>query len=106
MASIMPITRSEFEAKVSRAEAAILDFYQATCAPRRVLELRLERIAEQYAGRVPVYRIDTERGPLLRDGLGVKSIPTVLIFRNGRQGEWLDGLVTEDELRAAFERVR
>jgi thioredoxin 1 len=69
------------------------------------LEPRLEAVAEQYAGRVPVYRIDIECDLAIEERFGVKSIPTILVFRNGKETERLDGLITEQQLRTAFEQV-
>lgn len=106
MAIIETITSSEFESKVLRApQPVILDFYQATCAPCRVLEPRLERAAQQYAGRVPVYRIDIDRDLSIAERFRVQSIPTILVFRAGNETERLDGLITEQQLRSAFERA-
>ncbi len=83
----------------------MLDFYQASCPPCRVLEPRLEYIAGQYAGRVPVYRVDIDRDMAVAERFKVMSIPTLLILRNGREVERLDGLITEAGLLAAFERA-
>jgi thioredoxin 1 len=59
---IQTVTAEEVEATVLRSPGpVVLDFYQASCPPGRVLEPRLERVAEQYAGRVPVYRVDIDR---------------------------------------------
>ncbi len=104
--NIQPMTQREVEAKVLQASGAIaLDFYQASCAPCRALEPRLERVAAQYSGRVSVYRIDIDRDMPVTERLRVASIPTVLVFRDGEQIEWLDGLITETDLRAAFDRA-
>lgn len=106
MVNTKTITSSEFESKVLQAQQpVILDFYQATCAPCRALEPRLERVAQQCTGRVPVYRIDIDRDLPLAERLGIKTIPTVLVFRDGREIERLDGLITEQQLRAAFQQA-
>lgn len=106
MTSITTITSSEFESKVLQVQqAVILDFYQATCVPCRALEPRLEAVAQQYAGRIPVYRIDIERDLSITEHLGVTSIPTILVFRNGNETERLDGLITDQQLRMAFEQA-
>jgi thioredoxin 1 len=106
MTTTKTISSNEFELKVLQAQQpVILDFYQATCAPCRALEPRLERVAQQYAGRIPVYRIDIDRDLSIADRLGVRSIPTVLVFREGREMERLDGLITEEQLRTAFEQA-
>lgn len=65
----------------------------------------MERVAEQYAGRLAVYRVDIEHDMSVAESFGVKSIPTVLILRNGKEAERLDGLITEGDLKAAFDRA-
>lgn len=106
MASIQTITSDDFGSKVLQAEQSVLlDFYQASCAPCRALEPRLERIAQQYTGRVQVYRFDVERDMSVAKDLAVKSIPTVLVFRNGKETERLDGLITDEQLQTAFQQA-
>ena len=104
--TIQTVTPEQVESTVLRSPGpVVLDFYQASCPPCRVLEPRLERVAEQYAGRVPVYRVDIDRDMAVAEHFNVMSIPTLMILWNGREVERLDGLITEADLRAAFERT-
>ena len=106
MAAIEVLTRSELESKVFEAPGPVaLDFYQASCAPCRALEPRLQRVAQQYASRVPIYRVDIDRDLAVAERFGVQSIPTVLVLRAGKEVERLDGLIREADLAAAFERA-
>ncbi len=106
MATIETLTSANLEARAFHTKWPVaLDFYQATCPPCRTLEPRLERLAEQYAGRLPVYRVDIERDMAVAERFGVQSIPTVLILRDGKEVERLDGLITDADLKAAFERT-
>jgi thioredoxin 1 len=106
MANIETLTSEEVESKVLQASGPVaLDFYQASCPPCRVLEPRLEHIAQQYAAQLPVYRVDVERDLPVVERWGVKSIPTVLIFQAGKEVERLDRLITDGELKAAFDRA-
>jgi thioredoxin 1 len=106
MAAIEVLTRSELESKVFEAPGPVaLDFYQASCAPCRALELRLQRVAQQYASRVPVYRVDIDRDLAVAERFGVQSIPTVLVLRAGSVVEQMSGLIREANLAAAFDRV-
>ena len=98
--------RNELESKVLRVPGPVaFDFYQASCAPCQVLEPRLERVARQYTGRLPVYRVDSDRNLAVAERFGVRSIPTVLVLRAGKEVERLDGLIRETDLAAAFERT-
>jgi len=104
--AVQTVTADDVELRVLRSPGpAVLDFYQASCPPCRVLEPRLERVAGEYAGRVPVHRVDIDRDMVVAERFQVMSIPTLLVLRNGREVERLDGLITEADLRAAFERA-
>lgn len=106
MATLETVTGAVLEDKVVRAPGPVaLDFYQESCAPCRVLEPRLEHVAQEYGDRIPIYRVDLERDMAVAERFGVMSIPTVLIFRDGREVDRLDGLITERDLREAFERA-
>lgn len=106
MASIEALTSDQVEPKVLRAAGpTALDFYHGSCRPCRALEPRLERVAEQYAGRVAVYRVDIDRDLAVAQRFGVMSLPTVLVFRAGKEVERLDGLIREADLSAAFDRT-
>lgn len=106
MAKVVTLTTNEIESKVLHEPGPFaLDFYQASCAPCRVLAPRLERVAQAYAGQLPVYRVDIDRDLWVAQRFGVMSIPTVLIVRAGKEVERLDGLIREVDLRAAFDRA-
>jgi thioredoxin 1 len=106
MASVETITSGEVQAKALKASGPVaLDFYQESCPPCHVLEPRLERVAERYEGRLPVYRVDVDRDLPVAESFGVMSLPTVLVLRDGQEVERLDGLIREKDLEAAFDRV-
>ncbi len=106
MGTIVPVTADEIESTVLQAPTPIvLDFYQATCPPCRALEPRLERVAGRYRGRLPVYRVDIDHDMAVAARFRVMSIPTLLVLRHGKEVERLDGLITEADLEAAFDRA-
>ena len=104
--AIETLTSDKLEAQALHTTRPVaLDFYQASCPPCRTLEPRLERVAQQFAGRLPVYRVDVERDIAVAERFGVRSIPTVLILREGKEVERLDGLITDEDLKGAFDRA-
>ncbi len=106
MSGIEPITSGEIESRVLRAPGPVaLDFYQESCPPCHVLEPRLERVAERYKDRLPVYRVDIDRGMAVAESFGVMSLPTVLVLKDGEEVERLDGLIREKDLIATFDRA-
>ncbi len=104
MANIQTVIADDIDSKVLKAPGAVvLDFYQASCAPCRALQPRLERFAERYNGRVPVYRVDLDRDMKVAERFGVKSIPTLIVFHAGKELNRLDGLIRDEDLTAAFD---
>jgi thioredoxin 1 len=106
MATIEPLAGSELESRVLEADGpVILDFYQESCAPCHTLTPRLERVAKQYEGRLPVYRVDVDQDMPVAERFRVMSLPTVLVVDGGKEIERLDGLIREDDLKTAFDKV-
>jgi thioredoxin 1 len=106
MKQIETLTSAELQTKAIETRGpVIIDFYQASCAPCRVLEPRLAHVAGRYRDAVPVYRIDIDRDLPLAKRFGVMSLPTVLVLHAGREVERLDGLITDNDLTAVFERA-
>lgn len=90
---IAAITRRDIETTVLAAPIPVLlDFSQASCPPCRALEPRLARVAAQYAGQVPVYRVDIDTDTPVAERFTVTSIPTLLLFHQGREVARLDGV--------------
>jgi thioredoxin 1 len=106
MASVETLTGVEIQPKVLEAPGPVaLDFYQESCPPCHVLEPRLEKVAARYEDRLPVYQVDVDRDLAVAESFGVMSLPTVLVLRDGREVERLDGLIKEGDLTAAFDRT-
>lgn len=75
-----------FEGEVLNADTPVLvDFWATWCPPCRALAPTIEKIAEQYAGRVKVVKVDTDRAPDISAQYGIQSIPTVMVFRGGKE---------------------
>lgn len=106
MPTIQPLTGAELEVELARANHPIvLDFYQESCRPCHALTPRLERVAKEYEGRLPVLRVDIDQDMPTAERFGVMSLPTVLVLDGGKEVERLDGLIREDDLKRAFARA-
>lgn len=102
-----PATTADFDTIVLAASAArpvLVDFWAAWCAPCRAVAPVLERLAAAYAGRLDVVKVDADAEPALATRYGVRSLPTLAVFRDGRLVDAVLGAQPEAALRALVER--
>lgn len=77
------LTDSTFEEMVGKAEVAIVDFWAEWCGPCKIIGPHIEALAGEYEGKVLVGKLDVDHNPEVSMKFGVRSIPTVLVFKNG-----------------------
>ena len=81
---VKTVTDASFEADVLKSELPVLvDFWAPWCGPCRAVAPVLDRIAEQYAGRVTVAKVNVDENPETSMHYGIRSIPTVALFSAG-----------------------
>ncbi len=78
------VTDDSFEAEVLRASKPVLvDFWAEWCAPCKQIGPALEQIADEMAGDLIVAKVDIEDSPMTPSKLGVRGVPTLMVFRDG-----------------------
>ncbi len=83
--AINHLKTAEFDAAVDAAPLAMVDFWASWCGPCKMLSPVVEAIADQYAGRALVGKVNVDEEPDLAARFGVMSIPTVVFLKNGRE---------------------
>ncbi len=91
MADLKHVTDATFESEVLKADGPVLvDFWAPWCGPCRMVAPVMEQLAKQYAGKVTVLKMNTDENPQTSMTYGIRSIPTVALFKSG---EVVDGVI-------------
>jgi len=101
--SVQELTESTFDQAVSSG-LAIVDLWAPWCGPCRMIAPAVEELSDEFQGKAGFYRlnIDENKGPAVRHQ--VMSIPTLLIFKEGKLVDRLVGALPKEKIRAKLEK--
>jgi thioredoxin 1 len=100
MSQVKHITDSDFESQVAQSDIPVLvDFWAPWCAPCRMVAPVLEQIAKEYDGRAKVVKVNVDEEQMVAGSLGVRSIPTIALFQNGKVRDTLIGARPKEDFK-------
>ena len=104
-ANVTEITDANFESEVLKAELPILiDFWATWCGPCRQIAPTVEALADSYVGKLKVGKMDVDHHQIVPQQYGIRSIPTLLIFKGGKVVGQVVGAVPRAKLEAEIQK--
>jgi thioredoxin 1/putative thioredoxin len=98
------VAEKDFEPEVLRSgQPVLVDFFADWCQPCKVAEPEVEALARELEGKLKVVKVDVDRSPRLAQLLRIQSVPTYMVFAQGRPVAAEQGAVRRDRLRAMVE---
>ncbi len=94
-----------FENDVLKSDRPVLvDFWAAWCAPCRMLAPTVEAVAEKYASNARVVKLNVDDNPSVSQRFGIKGIPTLILFKNGKEEERVVGATSEQAISRMLDK--
>jgi len=104
--AILELTDDNFEQEVLKSQTPVLvDFWAEWCMPCRMIAPTIEKLAEQYKGKVKVGKVDTDSNRDTSLKFEISAIPTIILFKEGEVVQKFVGVTQEQEFKDALDGV-
>ena len=104
--SEVTLTDGNFKSEVLESGLPVLvDFWAEWCAPCRMVAPVVEKIAEEYAGKLKVGKVNVDENSETPTRYGIQGIPTLILFKDGKVANQMVGFQSEQKLRKAVDSI-
>lgn len=98
------LSDSNFEAEVLNSDQPVLvDFWAEWCGPCRMIAPIVEELSSEYAGKAKIAKLNIDHNPSVPMSFGIRSIPTLLVFKNGEVVDKIVGAVPKSTISSKIE---
>ena len=103
---ILEITDDQFDTTVLKSDSPILvDFWASWCAPCKAIAPVLDQLADEYDGKVKIGKVNVDDNPATPGQYGVRGIPTMILFHQGKVVDQLVGAVPKNQIESLIKKA-
>ena len=104
MSNVIELNDNNFDEEVVKSsEPVLVDFWAEWCGPCKMIAPSVENISNEYAGKLKVGKLDVDSNPNVSSTYGIRSIPTLLIFKNGAPVDQIVGAVGQNVIESKID---
>ncbi len=106
MSDILTITEDNFDSEVTKSDIPVLiDFWAVWCGPCKAIHPIVEELAKNYDGKVKFGKCDVDQNQQIALKHGIRSIPTLMIFKGGKVADQIIGAVHKQHIQSKLDAV-
>ncbi|MFH1092442.1 MAG: thioredoxin [Pseudomonadota bacterium] len=104
--NLLHVTDTQFEETVLKSDKPVLvDFWAPWCGPCKAIGPTVEELADEYAGRIVVGKMNVDENPKTPSNYGIRAIPTLIVFEGGQLAEQITGAVGKAQIVQVLDKV-
>ena len=102
---VLELTQKNFNEIVKSDKPVLVDFWASWCGPCRMVSPVIDQLAEEYEGKITVGKVNVDDEGALAAEFAIVSIPTIIIFKDGKEVKKLVGVQSADDYADAIDEV-
>ncbi len=106
MGNVAELQDASFDSKVLKSGKPVLvDFWAVWCQPCKAIAPIVEEVAGEYDGKVDFYKVDTDHNKQFAGQYGVRGIPTLMVFKDGKVVDQLVGMASKNRIQDMLKKA-